>query len=70
MKNGRRRNNSGSSSGLSPGIVGTNTTPGSMSISVMWLSLSLVSMIRIWQQDKLVMIGIRASMWTMNPKIR
>ena len=49
---------------------GSNTTSVSMSISVMWLSLSLVSMIRIWQQDKLVMIGIRVSMWTMNPKIR
>ena len=61
-KNGRRRNNSESSSGLSPGIVGTNTTKPSMSISVMWLSLSLVSMTRTWQQDRLVKIGIRASM--------
>jgi len=70
LKNGRKRER------LSLLILdtelkeGTPTTPVSMSKSVMWLSLSLVSMIRIWQRDKLVMIGIRASKWTMNPEMR
>ena len=61
-KNGRRRNNSERLRSLMLNRQRTNTTKPTMSISVMWLNLSLVSMIRTWQQGRLVKIGIRASM--------
>ena len=70
LKNGRRRSNSERLRSLMLNRQRTNTTKPTMSISVMWLSLSLVSMTRTWQQDKLVMIGIRASKWTMNPEMK
>ena len=61
-KNGRRRSNSERLRSLMLNRQRMNTTKPTMSISVMWLSLSLVSMIRTWQQGRLVKIGIRASM--------
>ena len=62
LMNGRRGSNSERLRSLMLNRQRTNTTKPTMSISVMWLSLNLVSMIRTWRQGRLVKIGIRASM--------